>query len=247
MSGAGKALAAAFATILIADAAFACARSYRVEYEVENGRYQIELNGVYLESSEGSFMNGDTGLSPWFLRGENVVRVELGAASGSFDFYSICTDGSDRRSHGAATLEGDAEQKFSVTIDDPFPRVFQDAEPSTDEGLLEAVAALKSAIDARDFDAFWSRHGAMVADLENFDHPMKAEEWRMRKVVENIEPTYAPGLETYSVLGGRVWEVYGEGFAPPVEAMVKMNGGRYAFRTGSYWMKIDGVWTVLVR
>ena len=64
------------------------------------------------------------------------------------------------------------------------------------------------------------------------------------EIVENIEPDFAPDLETRAVLGGRVWEVYGAKFAPPISATVDANGGRVEFKTGSFWMKQDGAWSV---
>ena len=129
-------------------------------------------------------------------------------------------------------------------VKDPPQRLYVGAAPSSDEGLLEAVAALKAAMTARDFDTVWDLHAAMRADMEANGQPVKAAAYQMGKIVENIQPDFAPNLVTRSVLGGRVWEVFGDDFAPPISAVVEANGGQVEFKTGAFWMKVDGDWSV---
>ena len=243
--------AAAIPAVLLASAilltgrgAHACDETILLEYQVNDGRYQVELNDVYLDSGGAQSTSGGIPLTDWLLAGENIVTVSINAAAGDFEVYAICDGGSNRRSFDAASLSGRQRADLSFGVVAPPPRLYLSAQPTDDDGLLEAVAALQSAMKAQDVDAAWSLHAAMRAEMEAAGRPMKAEAYQMGKIVENISPVLAPNLVTRPVLGGRVWEVYGDDFAPPVSAVVSVNGGQVDFRSGSFWMKIDGAWSV---
>ena len=170
--------------------------------------------------------------------------VSINADSGDFSVYAICDDGSGRRDFDQASLEGQQRAVLTFQVKEPPQRLYLTTDPTSDEGLLEAVEALKTAMAARDFDAVWDLHTAMRAEMEQAGQPMKAAAYQMGKIVENIEPDFAPNLTARSVLGGRVWEVFGDQFAPPISDVVSANGGQIDFKTGSFWMKVDGAWSV---
>lgn len=231
------------ALALVGQAA-ACDETIILEYQVSDGRYQFELNDVYLESGGAQFASGGLPITDWMLSGENLIKVSMNAENGDFSVYAICDDGSGRRDFDRATIEGQERVGLTFNVDAPPERLYLAAEPTDDEGLLEAVEALKSAFSARDFDAVWDLHVAMRAEMEAAGQPMKAAAYEMGKIVENIDPEIAPGLTTRPVLGGRVWEVHGAQFAVPISDVVSVNGGQIEFKTGSFWMKIDGAWSV---
>ena len=235
------------ALALAGQGALACDETILLEYQVHDGRYQFELNEVYLESGAAQSASGGLPITDWLLRGENTIQVSMNAQSGAFSVYAICDNGDDRRDFDQATIAGQQDAALTFQVQDPPKRLYLDARPTSDEGLLDAVEALKSALTTRDFDAVWALHAAQRAEMAQSGQPMKAAAYEMRKIVENIEPDFAPDLTTRPVLGGRVWEVFGDQFAPPIHDVVATNGGQVTFRTGSFWMKIDGVWSVYRR
>ena len=97
---------------------------------------------------------------------------------------------------------------------------------------------------AQDFDAVWEGHTAMRSEMEMTGASVKSEAYQMEKIVANIAPKFAANLKTRSVLGGRMWEVFGDDFAPPISDVVSVNGGQVDFKTGSFWMKVDGTRSV---
>ena len=236
---------ALLAVMLTGQGASACDPTTLLEYQVQNGRYQIEINDVYLDSDASQFASGGVVIDDWLLAGANVVRVEIDADRGDFTLHSVCDDGDVAETYDQASLNGRAEARLSFDADAPPPRIYLSQSPTTDEGLLDAVATLTAAMTDRDFDAVWDLHAAMRADLELRGRSAKAAAYQMRKVTEAISPIVAPGRVTRSGLGGRVWEVFGDDFAPPISAVVEANGGRINFRTGSFWMRLDGRWSVL--
>lgn len=224
--------------------ALACDETILLEYQVSNGRYQFELNGVYLDSGAAQGASGGLPIRDWLLKGDNTISVSMDAASGVFEVYAICEDGLNKRSFDQVSLTGRQQAELVFPADDPPQRPYLGAAPTSDAGLLDAVAALKAAMTARDVDAVWDLHAAMRADMEARGQPMKAAAYQMGKIVEAIEPDFADNLQARPVLGGRVWEVYGDRFAPPISALVEANGGQVEFKTGSYWMKTDRGWSV---
>lgn len=232
------------AVSLAGQGAAACDETILLEYQVNDGRYQVELNDVYIDSGAAQSTSGGIPIKDWLLVGENTVRVSMDAARGAFSVYAICDDGYGRRDFDMAALTGKASASLTFTVLDPPPRIYLDAEPAPIDGLFDAVDALKAAMSDRDFDAVWTLHAAMRAELELAGRSTKAEAYQMGKIVEAIEPDFAPNLQARPVLGGRVWELFGDDFAPPVSDVVSANGGQVDFKTGSFWMKIDGAWSV---
>ena len=239
-------LAAAFAAAG-AFAARACDPVTLLEYDVQGGWWQIEVNGVYLDSGASQFASGGAPIKDWLLRGDNTVTVKLEADKGDFSLYRICEDGSDRKDFAKASLTGRSSEELGFSVEAPPLRLFLDQEPVSDDGLLKAVEDLKAAFTARDADAVWRLHAALQADMALNGQKTGAAQWQMGKVVENIEPDFAANLRARPVLGGRVWEVFGDDFAPPISDEVAMNGGSVPFQTGSFWMRRNGEWSVLVK
>ncbi len=232
------------AFLLAGQAAAACEETILLEFQVSDGRYQFELNEVYLDSGAAQSTSGGIPIKDWLLAGDNAISVSMDAARGDFSVYAICNDGSGRRDFDAASLTGKGAAKLVFPVSDPPPRVYLSAEPTPVDGLFDAVDALRAAMLSRDFDAVWNYHAAMRAELELAGRSTKAEAYQMGKIVEAIEPELAPNLQARPVLGGRVWEVFGDGFAPPISDVVSANGGQVKFRTGSFWMKTGGNWSV---
>lgn len=232
------------AVSLSGQAAAACDETILLEYQVSDGRYQFELNDIYLDSGAAQSASGGIPIKDWLLAGENQIRVSMDAATGEFSVYALCADGSGRRDFDAVSLTGKASAELAFVVSDPPPRAYLAADPAPVDGLFDTVDALKAAMSARDFDAVWDHHAALRTDLEMSGRSTKAEAYQMGKIVEAIEPDFAPNLQARPVLGGRVWEVFGDDFAPPISDVVSANGGQVAFKTGSFWMKLNGVWSV---
>ncbi|MDG1210982.1 MAG: hypothetical protein P8N98_17660 [Paracoccaceae bacterium] len=232
------------AIMLAGQGAAACDETILVEYQVYDGRYQIEVNDVYLDSGASQSTSGGIPINDWLLKGENSIRVLMNAQSGEFSVYAICNDGSGKRDFDDAALSGRSSADLTFDVPDPPQRLYLTATPSNDDGLLEAVETLKAVMTAQDFDAVWEGHTAMRSEMEMTGASVKSEAYQMEKIVANIAPKFAANLKTCSVLGGRVWEVFVDDFAPPISDVVSVNGGQVDFKTGSFWMKVDGTWSV---
>lgn len=240
-------LIAALAALSAAPAASdACERIVLLEYDIENGGYQFELNGVYLEHGGGQFSSGGVPLKTWLLPGENTLTVFFEGDDGRFSLSSMCEDGGEARAIEETRLNGRANADLAFAADDPPRRLFSDAEPTGQAGLAEAVAALRTAYADRDADAFWALHAAMRADLALQGRSAGATEFKFRSALDGAGAAPASEIILRPVLGGRVWEALDAEFRPPIDVVVEANGGEVPLRTGAFWMKRDGVWSVLV-
>lgn len=67
------------AIMLAGQGAAACDETILVEYQVYDGRYQIEVNDVYLDSGASQSTSGGIPINDWLLKGENSIRVLMNA------------------------------------------------------------------------------------------------------------------------------------------------------------------------
>lgn len=204
--------------------AWACDPVRLIEYDVRNGGYQFELNGVYLDHGGAQFASGGLPLKEWLLVGDNTVTVRFDGESGDFTVATICEDGSGRNILAEASLTGQTVEELGFSVPDAPWRLYQDAEPVGDSGLLEAVEALRLAIEEADEAAFVALHAARLRDLEGQGRKTGAVKYELGQAVKSATPTLVPGLQTNAVLGGRVWEVYGEDFRPPIDQRIEVGG-----------------------
>ena len=244
MARCGDVRALSLILALTGSQALACDPVHLVEYDVRNGGYQIEINDIYLDHGGAQFASGGLPVKDWLLAGNNVATVRLDGESGDFAVVSICEDGSGRVVLAEASLTGRAVEELPFAAPDAPWRLYQDAAPVGDDGLLAAVEALRLAIANADEAAFLELHAAWLKDLQGRGRKTRAVKYELGQAVRVAAPALAAGLRTNAVLGGRVWEVYGEEFRPPIDQDIAVGGGTRQFRTGSFWMKIDGKWSV---
>lgn len=241
----------ALALCLAGAPAVSCERTFILEYDVSYGGWQIELNDVYLDSGGAQFSSGGKPLEGWLLPGENIVAFQHDAEKAEVSLYSLCGDGSGRVDIDAASLTGKGRHEMAFDAADLPPRAFFDADVTGKDdlpALWAAVDALAAAMKARDADAVWALHGALRADHAAQGRPLGALEDRLRKIVAAANPVFADDLRARRMLGGRVWEVHGPDFVAPIrDDAVEVNGGTAPFKTGSFWVRLNGEWSVLAQ
>ncbi|MEO1611425.1 MAG: hypothetical protein AAFU55_03590, partial [Pseudomonadota bacterium] len=211
-------LIAALAALLAAPAAgIACDRVVLLEYDIRNGGYQFELNGVYLEHGGGQFASGGVPLEEWLLPGENVVTVRFDGEEGRFSLTELCEEGAGAETIEGTLLTGQVNADLAFAADDPPPRLFSTSKPTDDAGLADAVAALRAAYADRDADGFWALHAAMHEDLALQGRSDKATAFKFRSALEGAGATPTSEIFLRPVLGGRVWEALDAEFRPPID------------------------------
>ncbi|MEL6795097.1 MAG: hypothetical protein AAFP78_16690, partial [Pseudomonadota bacterium] len=89
-------------------------------------------------------------------------------------------------------------------------------------------------------------HAAMHEDLALQGRSDKATAFKFRSALEGAGATPTSEIFLRPVLGGRVWEALDAEFRPPIDVVVEANGGEVPLRTGTFWMKRGGAWSVLV-
>lgn len=238
-------LTAAFAACLASAGANACERIALLEYEISGGAYRFELNGAYLDHGGGQFVSGGAPLADWLMPGVNVLTVRFDGDQGRFGVSDFCGETGARRVLDDVKLSGRADHDLTFTPANPETRLFSTAAPTDDVGLAEAVASLRRAFAARDADAFWELHAAMREDYALRGRRTGATEYKMRRAVGGARTKSAGAITLRPVLGGRVWEARGPGPAPPVDVVVIVDGVEIPLKTGVYWMRLNGRWSVL--
>ena len=227
-----------------ASAAIGCERVTLLEYELREGAFSAHVNDALLAAEGGQFSAGGLPMTEWLLPGANVVRIEFEGAKGVFSLKDYCEDGAGGAAISKITLGGRGKSKMTFAAPNAERRLYFEAEPTNDQGLMDAVAALRAAYANRDPDAFWALHAAMRADLELRGRSAAATEYKMKRVVAAAETAPEAVFDARPILNGRVWEVRDATGAPPLDVVVEIDGADYPLKTGSYRMRRDGVWSV---
>ncbi|MEM7523939.1 MAG: hypothetical protein AAF360_09330 [Pseudomonadota bacterium] len=244
-----RALSAAIAAaVLSAGAASACDMIRLVDISLQNGGYQLYVNGVFVDEGSGGSIYSGKPLRNWLVEGENTVTLDYEAESGTASLREGCEATFDKAITTAEiALSGASTAEMTFKVKEPVAAEYVKADVADEAGLMDAVAALRTAIANKDFDAFWALHAPMLREYERQGAPMELLEERYGELLKVMDPVYAEGLSAEPVLGGLVHIVRGADGAPTVSYEGKVDGSSIRWTTGTYWARFDGEWGVMER
>ena len=239
---------AAFGGVLSAftwSAAAACEIVHVYQYQMQGGAYAMSLNGVHLSQNDdpGDYFGGGPFMQ-WLSEGENTFAITMNAGSADIKVQRACQGDFDGDTLVETTVTAPETKELTFFVENAPKPVYDDV-ATDDAGLKEALAALKTAIDTRDFDTYWSMHKGLLATATAAGMPEEMMRMMMTATVEQGKPTYNDNVSVSSALDGRVWLVFAEGGESPIVIDIEMNGGTNTMRTGAYWAKVDGEWSAV--
>lgn len=229
----------------IGSAAAACDVMHAYQYQMQGGAYALALNGVQLSRNEkpGDYFGGGPFMQ-WLTEGENTFSITMSEGSADINVQRVCQGDFEGEKLVEATVTAPETKELTFFVEGA-PRLVYDDVATDDAGLKEALAKLKTAVDTRDFDTYWSMHRGLLETATAAGMPEDMMRMMMTATVEQGKPTYNDVVTTSSALDGRVWLVFAEGGEAPIVIDIEMDGGVNTMRTGAYWAKIDGAWTVV--
>ena len=223
--------------------AAACETVHAYQYQMDDAAYTFELNGVFLNHTgdPGNYSGGGP-LMQWVAEGENTFTVTMLQGSANIKVIKACQGDFDGETLVEASIGAGESRDLTFFIEDAPPAVYDNAGVLAEDGLAEAVDALKAAVTARDFDTFWAMHQGLIMQATSMGFPEEQLKGMMGQTVSDGEATFADDLVFKPVLGGKVWQVMTKDHAAPVT--IKLHGGSTTVDTGAFWTKIDGQWRV---
>ena len=226
-------------------AATACDIVHAYESQMEQGAYAMDLNGIrlYQNDDPGDYFNGGP-FTQFLVEGENTVSLTMSKGSADIRIYRGCRGEFDGETLVEAKVTAPETRTLTFFAENAPKQVFDDV-PTDDSGLKDALAALKSAVKARDYDTFWNFHKGLRDAAAADGVPEDMMQRMISITVEKGEPSFNNDVTYTSALGGRVWQVLADGGEAPIVIDIKMNGGTNTMRTGAYWAKVDGAWSIV--
>ncbi len=234
-----------FFGLSIGSAAFACETYHGYRIQTDNGDYTVQLNGVL--TAQDAEVGDHQRVGPfnqWVTEGENLVTVSINQGSAKVSLSRYCVGSYEGEVVVEANLTGPETRELTFFAESA-PKPIYDDVATNDDGLKEALAALKAAIDAKDVDTYWDMHQGLRAAAAADGAPEEMIRRMITITVEEGKATYADNLTFTPVLDGRVWQVFAEDGTEPIVIEIKRDGGTNIMRTGSYWGKINGAWDVV--
>lgn len=229
----------------IGSAALACEAYHGYRIQTEAGDYSVQLNGI--QTAKDAEIGDHQRVGPfnqWVVEGENTVTVSIKQGSAEVSLSRYCQGSLDGEVVVKADLTGPETRDLTFFAENAPKPVYDDI-ATDDAGLKEALAALKTAIEAKDVEAYWDMHEGLRAAAAADGAP----EGMMRRMititVEEGQATYNDNLTFTPVLNGRVWQVFAKDGEAPIVIEIKRDGGTNTMRTGAYWAKVSGVWDVV--
>ena len=226
-----------------------------VNVNYENAAGWILVNGVPIHRFEGGApeegMSSPTdavNVGLWLVNGPNTLAVESKALAEGGRADVTIVSGFGEADLLKETIAGDGRVELAVTGENMPRWGWEDAEAVSGDGadLLETVAALHAAVEAKDTDAFEKAQEASIADLTQVWGPMPDEmrqEMRAFITATPVQPLPADLVATPH-LDGRLWVVASpEGMAPI--RVVDDQDANMRIETGMYWIKKDGRWQII--
>ncbi len=226
-------------------AATACEVLHAYQYQMQGGAYSMALNGVQLSQNDepGDYFGGGPFMQ-WLAEGENTFSVTMSKGSADINVQRVCQGEFEGEKLVEATIAAPETKELTFFVENAPKPVYDDV-ATDDTGLKEALAKLKNAVDTRDFDTYWSMHKGLLETATAAGMPEDMMRMMMTATVEQGKPTYNDNVTISSALNDRVWLVFAEGGESPIVIDIEMNGGTNTMRTGAYWAKVDGEWSVV--
>jgi len=220
-----------------------------------NAAGRILVNGVPIHRFEGGAPEEGMGrptdavnVGLWLVNGANVLAVESKALAEGGQAEVVIVRGFDEADLLRETIAGEGRVELAVAGEN-LPRwAWEDAEAVAGDGgdLLQAVAALHAALEAKDVDAFERAQEASIADLTQVWGPMPEEmrrEMRAFLTATPVQPLPADLVATPH-LDGRLWVVATPEGAAPIR-VVDDQDANMRIETGMYWVRKDGRWQIV--
>lgn len=226
-------------------AATACEILHAYQYQMEGGAYAMKLNGVALSRNDepGDYFGGGP-FAQWLMEGENTVSLAMNKGSVDIKIMRVCQGDFDGETLVEAKFSAPDTRDLAFFVENAPKPVYDDV-ATDDAGLKEALAALKTAVETRDFDTYWAMHKGLRDAAAAAGMPADMMQMMMTATVEEGEATFNDDVTFSSALDSRIWQVLTEGGESPIVIEIKMNGGTNTMRTGAYWAKVDGAWNVV--
>lgn len=231
--------------LAIGSAAFACETYHGYRVQTENSSYTLLLNGVVTAREAEADSHQRTGpFNQWVVEGENVVTISVEQGSANVSLSRYCVGSYEGEVIVEANLTGPETRELTFFAENA-PKPIYDDVATDDTGLKEALAALKTAINAKDVETYWDMHEGLRAAAAADGAPEEMMRRMITITVEEGKASYKDDLTFTPVLDGRVWQVLAEDGTEPIVIEIKRDGGTNTMRTGAYWAKINGVWDVV--
>ena len=224
-------------------AASACDIVHAYRYQMDDGAYSLALNGVHLRrtTDPGDYSGGGP-FNQWLKEGENVLSLTMEQGTADISIIRACATDFDGETLVEASVATGETANLTFFVETAPPAPYANVGALSDDGLADAVAALKAAMEARDFDTFYAMHEGLVMSATAQGFPEQALRGMMSETVADGEASYNDALIYEPVLDGRVWQVMTAEKQYPV--VIKLHGGDTMVETGAFWTKIDGRWRV---
>lgn len=243
--------AAGLATVIGGNAASACQKIYALEFQVEEGGYDLYVNGVFVSRDDG-YSAGTRPLmgKDWLVQGDNTVTIvfsdNAGAAKGDFAIVTGCMGEFEVGDPIAeASFDGAGEQTLSFTNEDAVEAAHTGAEAAGDDGLAAAVKRLQEAVAARDVDTVMAMHGPLLRDAKRLGAPVERISQMFEHLITEQTAELAGEWTVEAAMDGRIYVVLTEDRQAPVAIRVEEDDYTLNWMTGVYWGRYDGDWGVV--
>ncbi len=239
---------AASAAILSAAAmssAAACGLRTLYSSQMKEGAYAMDLNGVRTQQNDepGDYFNGGP-FTQFLLEGENTFTLTMTQGSADVRVYRACRGDFEGETLVEAKVVAPESKSLTFFVENAPAQVYDDA-PSDDSGLKEALAALRASVEAKDVDAYRDMHKGLIMTAMADGMPEDMLNRMIAITIEQGEASYNDDVTFKPAMEGRVWQVLTDSGESPIVIDIKMNGGTNTMRTGAYWAKLDGEWTIV--
>ena len=248
-----QALALAAAILVASSAsALACNIVHTLGFEVEGGEHDVFVNGVFV-SRDDSASVGSRPIFPrdWLLPGENTVTIAMrerdGVAKANFQVTADCMgEVAESAPLASVSFDGPGEQALNFTVEAAVEAEHLLADPSGQDGLLEAVARLQQAVAAKDANTVIAMHAPMMREAERAGAPLVQVRRMISFLVTEHPADLAADLASEAALDGKIHVVTTTDRLAPVTIMISEDdGSMLTWRTGVYWGRYDGAWGVV--
>ena len=237
------------ASIAAASSSKACEEIHVLQATFDGGRHLVAVNGVPVMGGEG-YMSGAIPMMPtdYVRQGQNeiVVTVKGADAKTKLELMKGCLGGFDLEGpFMQSSFTGDGVSEMSFKHADPVDAAHTRARAEGDDGLMDAVDALKAAVEAGDVGRVMELHAPMVEDAKRMGMPIDRLQGMLGYFFAEGETTLRDDLQIAEAMEGRVFIVTTKDGEPPIDVLVKEQNGSSNWRSGAIWGRVDGKWGVL--
>ncbi|MEH6633028.1 MAG: hypothetical protein V7776_19595 [Halopseudomonas aestusnigri] len=236
--------------------AHACNEIITVAIQGSDGaELNVKVNDVTLINHKGAHFNVIP--ANLLLEGENDFKIELTAedpnAAGRAEVFVACEgdfpDGPGTNANVLAELKqkGSGEQKTVFQAQDLPKYSYLSASPSSDDGLLEAIAIMRQAAVSGDKEGYINFLEPMIKDMAVMDNGPPVE-FVEHMIAELLGGTYeiseTEEIEVTKILGGRAYQVVNKKGDGPIRFEQKDETNKTVLSQAAYWIKTSDGWKV---